>query len=187
MNFIGNFKKFSTIKALPNATVGDIAFCEERNEWYEFVECQEGLKWKRRDIEKQQTVAVTDLYTVNKQFYESQSPITDKDILEEKIDIVNNYHDEQKNKHYMLLCKELSYFTIFKAKHHQDDVDFISLGDGIVQLFVEQDWEIYDIYKNQETGAIEIWVRDPNHETDNEIHCMLLFGYDLGVVTFGGY
>ena len=33
MNFIGNFKKFSTIKALPNATVGDIAFCEERNEF----------------------------------------------------------------------------------------------------------------------------------------------------------
>lgn len=183
MNFIGNFKKLNTIKALPNATVGDVAYCEEYNEWYEYVEAQEGNKWRKRDLAKQETIALTDVYTVNKQFYETQGPIVDEEIIKEKIKIVDEYHKEINNRHYMLLCKEMSYYTIFKFDDH--DPDFTSLGDGIVQLFVEQNWEIYDIYKSEQ-GAIEVWVRDPHHETDNEIHCMLMFGYDIGIVTFGG-
>lgn len=180
MNFIGNIQKFSTIKKLPQPQEGDLAFCEERNEYYVYVDAETG--WKKREIDKR-NLAQTTLYEINRNFYLTQKSITDEDILNQKIDLINNYDRKIKNKYYMLLCKEISYFTILKKD--LSDPDFASLGDALTQLFIEQNWEIYDIYENETTGAIEMWTRDPNCEEDNDLHCMILFGYDLGVVSFG--
>ena len=181
MQYIGKLKKFSHIKNLPNPQIDDLAYCEERHEYYIYGE--DG--WKKRKINTKAQAEIS-LYEVNKNFYETQEPITDEAILNEKIELVNRYDRETKNNYYMLLCKEMSYYTILKKEDCYSDTDFTSLGDAITQLFLEQNWVIYDIYQSEETGAIELWTKDPNHETDNEIHCMILFGYDLGVVTFGG-
>lgn len=183
MQYLGKLKKFSHIKSLPNPQDGDLAYCEERHEYYSY---NAGLGiWKKREVNTKAASEIS-LYELNKNMYSNQGPITDEEIIKEKINIVKDYYNNTKNKYYMLLCREKSYYTILNHKNTDMDLDFENLGHAVTQLFFEQGWEIYDIYLNENTNAIEIWTRDPNCQEDNVIHCMMLFGYDLGVVTFGG-
>ena len=108
-----------------------------------------------------------DLYSLNKQMV-SQLPVFEntKERLEEfKKDNV---------KYYMLLCRELNYFTLF----HIDET--APKEDVFVDVVIECANDIGVIKSAAETddGAFEIWVTN----TDGESFVMYLFDYDMGVV-----
>lgn len=175
MNYIGKIKNVFKLNQLEECNENDIAYVESEKKYYIY---QNGV-WGISNIKPPSNGnAEVSLYEVNKGFYTSQSPLTEEQ-LKEKEDIILSYHKEQKNDHYMLLCKELSYFTIFELDVRPE---FSTLAKGVIDIMPEYGWKIYDIYKNENTDAIEIWIQD-EHE---EIHCMLFFAYDRGVVTFGG-
>lgn len=115
-------------------------------------------------------------YDMNKQII-SQLPILSD--LTEAEKTINTFARNSFNNDFMLLCKELSYYTIFQKK---DDffTDFFTFGEAV--LTCAQDiGNIISVDYMENTNTIEIWVRTKNNE-DNV--CMVLFDCKDFIVTY---
>lgn len=110
----------------------------------------------------------TNLYDLNKQLVSQLPEFMDAKIrLEEfKKDNVNFY---------MLLCRELNYYTIFQISNTAPEEDKFS--DVVIEC--ANDIGIIKAATPTDDGAFEIWVTDT--ET-NESYVMYLFNYDRGIV-----
>lgn len=116
------------------------------------------------------------LYELNKQGYAQLLPY-DETQIQDAIAWINEFSDKNKGKYYMLLCKEISYYTVFEKDFLE--YDCLSLGHGVIEC-LDNVGTIHGIDDNGE-GALEIWVKT----SDEEVYCMLLFNYDVGVVKVG--
>lgn len=123
------------------------------------------------------------LYDLNKQMVKSLSPMDEESKQAFINNIFNSYIANRPNKYYMLLCKELSYFTVF----HQDEDNTDNFAETVHQLLSDKGVIITAGWDNEEmqTG-IEYWVsiRTPveNNPDFKDVYCFYLFKYDAGVV-----
>lgn len=127
-------------------------------------------------IEDQKIDTGMSLYELNKQGYAQLLPY-DETQIQDAITWINEFSDKNKGKYYMLLCKEMSYYTVFEKDFLE--YDCLSLGHGVIEC-LNNVGTIHGIDDNGE-GALEIWVKT----SDEEVYCMLLFNYDVGVVKVG--
>ena len=127
-------------------------------------------------IEDQKIDTGMSLYDLNKQGYAQLLPY-DETQIQDAIAWINEFSDKNKGKYYMLLCKEISYYTVFEKDFLE--YDCLSLGHGVIEC-LNNVGTIHGIDDNGE-GALEIWVKT----SDEEVYCMLLFNYDVGVVKVG--
>ena len=127
-------------------------------------------------IEDQKIDTGMSLYELNKQGYAQLLPY-DETQIQDAIAWINEFSDKNKGKYYMLLCKEISYYTVFEKDFLE--YDCLSLGHGVIEC-LNNVGTIHGIDDNGE-GALEIWVKT----SDEEVYCMLLFNYDVGVVKVG--
>lgn len=127
-------------------------------------------------IEDQKIDTGMSLYELNKQGYAQLLPY-DETQIQDAITWINEFSDKNKGKYYMLLCKEISYYTVFEKDFLT--YDCLSLGHGVIEC-LDNVGTIHGIDDNGE-GALEIWVKT----SDEEVYCMLLFNYDVGVVKVG--
>jgi hypothetical protein len=112
------------------------------------------------------------IYDLNKQLI-SQCPCLDKEQMCDAKDTINDYGKNTNNKYYMLLCKDISYYTLFNI-----DFETSALEDfGSVVLDCATDIGAIKAV-DQVEEAIEIWV----HPEGGEPLVMYLFAYDMGVV-----
>ena len=127
-------------------------------------------------IEDQKIDTGMSVYELNKQGYAQLLPY-DETQIQDAITWINEFSDKNKGKYYMLLCKEMSYYTVFEKDFLE--YDCLSLGHGVIEC-LDNVGTIHGIDDNGE-GALEIWVKT----SDEEVYCMLLFNYDVGVVKVG--
>lgn len=114
------------------------------------------------------------LYDVNKQLVNQLTALNDEDLNERK-EIIKNYLIEQGNQFYMLLCKDISYYTLFDTT----DETGPRAADEVVEC-IKCVGEIKSIEENED-GAIEIWIcASPKGPM-----VMYLFPYDVGVIKCG--
>ena len=110
------------------------------------------------------------LYDINKQVI-SQLPDLDADELQSKRQLINNYCTKNANTFYMLLCREINYFTLFhRSSSEADDL-------GKEALLCAKDIGTIKAIDENDCGAIEFWVAD-----EENTYVMLLFPYDSGVI-----
>lgn len=115
-------------------------------------------------------------YDMNKQII-SQLPILSD--LTEAEKTISTFARNSFNNDFMLLCKELSYYTIFQ-KTEDAFTHFSTFGDAV--LTCAQDiGNIISVDYMENTNTIEIWVRTKNNE-DNV--CMVLFDCKDFIVTY---
>ena len=115
------------------------------------------------------------MYEMNQQII-SQLPTHDEEKIKEDIEIINQFEKTQNTKYYMLLCKEISYFTGFIKEITSTE----SLGEVVIDC-IKPVGCIKDI-DNSDPLCVDIWITTKEGET----HCMHLFDYQYGVVEFGG-
>lgn len=115
------------------------------------------------------------LYEINQQII-SQLPTHNEEELKKDIEIINKFEKSQNTKYYMLLCKEISYFTGFI----KEITSVETLGEVVIDC-IKAVGEIKTI-DNNDPVYLDIWVTTKQGET----HCMHLFDYQYGVVEFGG-
>lgn len=115
------------------------------------------------------------LYQLN-QMMVHQLPIYTEDDMDRAEDIIHDWvYNGNKGNYYMLLCNELSYYTLFHAVDN-----CLILENFIAELWdVLHDMVIRDI-SIDDNGAVAIWI----DWDDNTSHCFYLFPYDKGVVEF---
>ena len=120
------------------------------------------------------------LYDVNKNFMADQPSIS-QDELTASLKVIEDYvFDTYKNSTYfMLLCKELSYYTVF-VRDSESSTNILT--DEVLNCLQWIAKDILSIELNTTNNTPEIWIRTP----EEEVVCMYLFNYDNGVINFGG-
>ena len=116
------------------------------------------------------------LYDMNKQIM-SQIPDFTKEQMDESISTLNEWVNKTKSKYFMMLCKDISYYTLFnRTKSAMDDNFGKCFKDCVNSL-----GPIKSIDFNEDKTALEIWF-----SYEDDVYCMYLFPYDSGVVNFRG-
>ena len=119
------------------------------------------------------------LYDINKNIigqlpkYESDQILD----LEKRIDDWNMIEELKLNNFFMLLCRDINYYTIFCLD--PEKADFRTLGESVTYLLCDAEYTIHsDEILNDHC---EIWAKDK----DGETYVFMLFPYDQGVVYYG--
>ena len=100
-----------------------------------------------------------------------------EDLTRAKITI-NNFHEDTNSNKYLLLCKDISYYTFFEtALFH----DFDNLAEAVIECS-NSIGDIIVVSLSDSGKEIEIWVRDK----DNTNMCMFLFDANPMCVSFKG-
>lgn len=162
------------LHALKNHVQGEFSHCLENDKIYQYADGE----WKEYDYEN--TAILKDakdlsinLYELNQSSMQQFEVLTDEE-LHERAQIFVDLINKTQNEHYMLLCKEYNYYTIFEKNNTKYEGNFQnmveeiikSLGDVISIDFIDE-------------NNVEIWIR-----IENENHLFFLFPYDLGVVYY---
>lgn len=116
------------------------------------------------------------LYDMNKQIM-SQIPDFTKEQMEESMNTLNEWVNKTKSKYFMMLCKDLNYYTLFnRTKSAIDDSFGKCFKDCMSNLGSVKSMDL-----TEDKTAIEIWL-----SYEDDVYCMYLFPYDVGVVNFRG-
>ena len=150
---------------IDNPTEGQSAYSPETKKLYIYNEGE----WKMVTGESNFGMS---MYDINKQIISQMPAMSDDDIAESKL-VIMNYIKETENEFYMMLCRDMNYYTLF---HIVDYLTEPSIYDEVVEC--AKDLGTIKSIEYVETGAIEIWFQQP--EADPVV--MYFFGYDGGVI-----
>ena len=118
------------------------------------------------------------MYDMNKQII-GQLPALKNEAIDEAMEVIKNFMLETANTFYMLLGRDINYYTIFHCIEQVVGYDEVPAAAAEVIACV-QDWgAIKSVDFNEHKDAIEIWFT----KEDGETYVMYLFGYDGGVIT----
>ena len=152
-------------------------------EIYHIIEEDQFYVWKEGRLQSLQSAFEgfkMSLYDINKMAIEQLEPVPREKIKSLIYDPIVEFEEKNLLKNYfMLLCKELSYYTVF---HRESNSMYINLAEGVMDC-LDQLGDIYDVEYKEETNGIEIWIKT---YSTSEVIVMYLFPYDEGVCTIGG-
>lgn len=95
-----------------------------------------------------------------------------------KMTVIEDLHKASMNTHYMLLCKEYNYYTIFEC---DSMLNMPTFGAAVCEI-VSNIGEVYSIDPTENKDAVEIWIKPEGEENAMAFY---LFPYDAGVVYYG--
>jgi hypothetical protein len=164
------FEEYDT--NLNNTLTGETCYIEETQEHMVYIEKQ----WRKIEVNEKPQVT---LYELNKSALRSMPIMTNFEEAEETINFYMNCC--AKPHRYMLLCKEISYFTIFED-NSLGTSEFLTLGEAVITCIKEDLGDILTIVPVENNMGIEIWFKT----SKDEIYCMYLFNCASLFVPFGG-
>lgn len=114
------------------------------------------------------------LYEMNQQLIANMPCFEDKDWDEAAV-VIADWVNAHMDNYYMLLCKELSYYTLFNTSREN-----ITIADFTTELFdILKDLGAVKNIEVDTNGMIAIWLNWHGEETPR---CFYLFPYGAGVV-----
>ena len=154
---------------IENPTDGQMSYSPETGRMYQWVDTESNWKLIDGDV----NLGMTE-YDLNKQIV-GQLPVLEGEDLETARSTIKTFVEEINQEHYMLLCRELNYYTVFQmmSKSEANIVDEVIACSDYIGY-------IKSIEKAEDKGAIEIWVTE--RDNDKETYVMYFFPYDAGVI-----
>ena len=173
--YAGEVSNASILNMLGNKPKrGEIIYCEKENEYYIFNDKWEPYKGTSGKIE-------LSVYDLNKQIIEQLGPIPRERMKQDVYSIINDFYNTKKDKNFfMLLGKEISYYTIFHKIFK--DAEYINLAEGVMEC-LENVGKIYSVEITEDQQAVEIWIKESGYIGMTVLY---LFPYDEGICTIGG-
>lgn len=151
---------------------GQTVWCSSEDKCYRY-DAIEG--WQEVPEDNETTIGMN-MYDINKQII-SQLPVMSDEAIAEALVELRRFVDETKNKFYMLLCRDINYYTLFMR-------DLKLADETIEDVLLECAHTLGDIKAIERTdGAIEIWIE--NEFFENGPYAMYFFPYDGGVEVCG--
>jgi hypothetical protein len=129
-----------------------------------------GTEWCDIKADANSEISMTS-YEINQQLI-SQLPALSQDKIDEGKELIYNSAQDNYNQYYMLLCRDLNYYTVLKR-----DPENAAPNDTLEQVVIECAQYLGDIKAIDNAGnAVEIWI------TNNiGTYVMYFFGYDGGI------
>lgn len=159
------------LEALQNHEEGEVIFVEEDNQYMIY----HGEQWWPVQTRMTEDGLQVNLYELNKQIIAQLPAIED---WTEATDAINTWMAGQDSKYFMLLGREINYYTIFAKQ--DADAEFGTFFDAI-KACLDSIGPVHVIDADSPENAIEIWI-----EYQGEMTCIILFGFDKGVVSYNG-
>lgn len=172
--------QIETLKELEAADKSYQVYCKETDAYYIWDE--QNNNWV--EIDNDATLSFS-VYDMNKQIISQLPSLTPEEIKEKLADAVAKLNE--KDKAYMLLFKDMEYYTLFindfifarrKDTFYYDE----NLSDSIAECLTDLAQEVKVIDEYTVPGLLEIWIKNYN----DEIVCGYFFPYDRGIIAFGG-
>lgn len=116
-----------------------------------------------------------DLYTLNKNLVEQ---LPDMEDFTTSIELINAFSRSKSNKCYMLLGKDISYYTVFERALGLTE----SIGEAAIDCLKNIGASIKSIEETEDGTAIECWVIPTDAEKPVVLY---FFPYDYGVCRVG--
>ena len=161
------------LENLQNHTNGEIVYCKDEQKMYQW----NGANWNLV-VPGENSELKMKLYDLNKNVINQLIPLTD-DEIKSKMDVIQSYRLATNNIHYMLLCKEFNYYTIFTFS---PGGLFEPFAKTVKDIITDLGGPVYSIGLTKDKMAIEIWIKPAGEE---EPLVFYLFAYDAGVVEYG--
>ena len=149
-----------------NPTEGQKAFSPQTKKLY----CFTNGEWKL--LEGDINLGMT-IYDLNKQVI-SQMGILEGEAREEAHLHITDMATRSNNTYFMLLCRDINYYTLFKL--NKDNNDLCNIANEVFEC--AEDIGAIKSVESVDGDAIEIWV----HPVDSDPIVMYLFPYDAGVI-----
>lgn len=115
-------------------------------------------------------------YDMHKQLYAQMKPLSDEDLNKKLVSIGGWFSTFAKDKYFMLMCKEISYYTVFRFNKPN-----YTKGVEELKKTLQFRGQIIDIVYVHAENAYECWVKN----SLGEMEMYYLFNYDWGVVEIG--
>ena len=148
---------------------GQTVWCSSEDKCYRYDAIED---WQEVSDNGQETAVGISMYDLNKQII-SQLPTIDEETIKNKMTEIREFVNDTNNKFYMLLCRDINYYTLFMLNPNVAEETLEDILLECVQTF----GNIKAIDKVD--GAIEIWVQ--NEHFENGPYVMYFFPYDGGV------
>ena len=179
MNTIGTFKDLNALNKYSETAKrnnkGEIAFIEDIQE-YRMYDGDQWMPLPKADADD--SGLSMNLYDLNKSLIASLPAPTSEDLFAMERTICDFGNDEID--YFMLLCKDISYYTIFTANPNYKE--FKNLGEAVITCITESIGTVIAVDKTEDEVAIEIWVRT----AENDVYCMYLFDATNMIVYYEG-
>lgn len=161
-------KNCKILNSLPNILEGQVAYCEEENQYFAYSKENGWYLTSKDDLGNPSMTQ----YDLNKMLYADKAPLADE-ALAEGLKRVSEYAKAAKQQYYMLLCKDINYYTLFKVDNTNSSNNPI---EAEVLACIEDLGEVLDIVNM--LNYVELWFKD----NESNVYCALLFNYDSGVI-----
>ena len=115
------------------------------------------------------------LYDLNKSIISQLPKLED---LTTATNLINEFDKVVDSEYYMLLCRDISYYTIFNHFINSDN-EFSNLGEAVLTC-AQEIGELVSVEQTTDKNAIEIWVK-----TNKDSLCMYLFNCANLIVNWG--
>lgn len=162
-------KNLQHLEALQNHEENELAYVEDIKKVYYWT-AENG--WQPVDIKNKGLEL--NLYEINKNIIGQLKPIERNELFDKAGMVFDFFANSHPNAHYMLLCREYNYYTIFEFADFATE-DFVDAVLGVVA-------DLGEVYAIEEAeSALEFWVK-PTDCDDPMV--FILFPYDAGVVYY---
>lgn len=148
---------------------GQTVWCSDEDKCYRY-DAVEG--WQEVSEDGETTIGMN-MYSINKQIISQLPAINEADMIAVKREIIRKYCDEMKAEYYMLLCRDINYYTVFRIDLKLADE---TIEDAIIDC-ANYIGTIKSVGLTEDEQAIELWM---THEDDTYV--AYFFPYDEGVI-----
>ena len=146
---------------------GQTVWCSSEDKCYRY----DAIEGWQEVPEDGSTEIGMNMYDINKQIISQLPPMSEEGISERLVEM-KNYVDDLKNTFYMLLCRDINYYTVFMI-----DGDANEKFEDVLLECLKTFGQIKAI--DEVDGAFEIWIE--NEFFDGGPYAFYFFPYDIGV------
>lgn len=161
-----------TLESVLEPYAGQIVQCDKDNKYYRWDPIEGWQLFKFEDDAQFKMNA----YDINKQIISQLPAITDEDLEAVKSQIIRKYCDQMKAEYYMLLCRDINYYTVFRIDLKLADE---TVDEALVDC-AKYIGAIKSIGFTEDEQALELWMTN-----EEDTYVAYFFPYDQGVIVCG--
>ena len=151
---------------------GQTVWCSSEDKCYRY----DAIEGWQEVPEDGSTEIGMNMYDINKQIIAQLSPIDEEDMVVVKREIIRKYCDQMKAEYYMLLCRDINYYTVFRMDIKLADE---TIEDVLVDC-ANYIGAIKSIGFTEDEQALELWMTN-----EEDTYAAYFFPYDQGVIVCG--
>ena len=165
-------EQVETLEEITEPYAGQTVWCSTEDKVYRYDPIE---GWQYIPDDEETSIGVS-MYDINKQIIAQLSPIDEEDMVVVKREIIRKYCDQMKAEYYMLLCRDINYYTVFR-------IDIKLADETIEDVLVDcanYIGAIKSIGFTEDEQALELWMTN-----EEDTYAAYFFPYDQGVIVCG--